>query len=164
MAGRLAWIIAGGAAVIGGMAIQDGDMFSFADDRQIDRQVDREVDQEVDEAIAEAREGRRIVVDGRPASDQQAVRAMTDAVADLVKAEAALAASQIGDNDDPAEVAAARAQRDRARAEIERLKAELEARSAARAVDDGSQAARDAIREQVRSQVRTEVREAVRNN
>ena len=82
---------------------------------------------------------------------------MTDAVADLVKAEAALAAAQIGDEDDPAEVAGARAQRDRARAEVERIKAEPEARDAARAVDDGSQAARDAIREQVRSQVRTEV-------
>lgn len=163
MAGRLAWILAGGAAIVGGMAIQDGDMFSFSDERRIDRKVDREVDQEVDEAIAEAKEG-RIVIDGRSVTDRQAVRAMTGAVADLVKAEAALAAAQIGDEDDPAEVAGARAQRDRARAEVERLKAELEARDAARAVDDGSQAARDAIREQVRSQVRTEVREAVRNN
>lgn len=152
MAGRLAWVLAGGAAIVGGMMIQDGDMFSFEDDRQIDRKVDREVDREVDTAIAEARAVRgetRIVVDGRPVSDRQAVRAMTDAVAGLVKAEAALAAAQIGDNDDPDEVAGARAQRDRARAEVERLKAQLEER-------EGNEAVRD--------QVRSEVREAVRNN
>ena len=160
MAGRLAWVLAGGAAIVGGMMIQDGDMFSFSDERQIDRQIDREVDhevdQEVDEAIAEATaapDGRRIIVDGRSATDREAVRAMTDAVAELVKAETALAAAQIGDNDDPAEVAGARAQRDRARAEVERLKAQIEAK-------DGSEAARAAIREQVRG----EVREAVRNN
>ena len=157
MAGRLAWILAGGAAVVGGMAIQDGDIFSFqSDDRRIDRHVDREVDREVDEAIAKTKErraGGKIVIDGRRASEEQTVRAMTDAVAELVKAEAALAAAQIGSDDDPAEVAGARAQRDRARAEVERLKAEMEAR-------DGSQEARDAIRAQVRS----EVREAVRPN
>lgn len=155
MAGRLAWILAGGAAIVGGMVIQDGDMFSFSDER-IDREVDREIDQEIDQARDEAaavRAGRRIVIDARSGSDRQAVRAMTDAVADLVKAEAALAAAQIGGDENAEEVAGARAARDRARAEVERLKAELEER-------DGSQAARDAIREQVRS----EVREAVRNN
>ena len=156
MAGRLAWVLAGGAAIVGGMMIQDGDMFSFSDEFQIDREVDREVDQEIDEAIAEAsavRESGRIVVGGRSDPDRQAVRAMTDAVADLVKAETALAAAQIGNNDDPQEVAAARAERDRARAEVERLKTAIE-------TQDGSESARAAIREQVRS----EVREAVRNN
>lgn len=151
MAGRLAWILAGGAAIVGGMAIQDGDMISFSDGR-IDREIDREIDQARDEA-ASVRDSRRIIVDASSESGRQAVRAMTDAVADLVKAEAALAAVQIGENDDPEEVAGARAARDRARAEVERLKTELEAR-------DGSQATRD----EIRAQVRGEVREAVRNN
>ena len=149
MAGRLAWVLAGGAAIIGGMAIQDGDMFfSKADDSH----VDREIDAAVDEARV-VREGRsRIVINGHPQSDE-AVRAMTEAVGNLVKAEAALAAAQIGSDDNPEEVAGARAQRDEARARVERLKNAIEAR-------DGSQEARAAIREQVRS----EVREAVRNN
>ena len=151
MAGRLAWILAAGAAIVGGMAIQDGDMFSFqSDDQRIDREVDRQVDREVDAA----KDQRTIVVDGkRVAPDEELVRAMTAAMTALVKAEAALAAAQIGPDDNPAEVAGAQAQRDQARAEVERIKAELEAR-------DGSQEARDAIRAQVRS----EVREAVRTN
>lgn len=150
MAGRLAWILAGGAAVVGGMAIQDGHIFSFSPD---DRHIDRKVDEAVDEARAE-RADRRVVIDGQPVDpDEAAVRAMTDAVADLVKAEAALAAAQIGSDDDPAEIAGARAQRDRARAEVERLKVEMQDR-------DGSAETRRAIRDQVRS----EVREAVRNN
>lgn len=149
MAGRLAWIIAGGAAVVGGMAIQDGDFFSFKDDRHIDREVDKAID----EASEVHRDSARIVVAGRPGPDDAAVEAMTDAVGKLVKAEAALAAAQIGPNTDPAEVAGARAVRDQARGEVERLKAEMAAR-------DGSLAARDAVREQVRR----EVREAVRNN
>ena len=152
MAGRLAWIIAGGAAIIGGMAIQDGEMFSFGgDDRQFDREVDAAIDGAV--AVREERGTPTIVVNGRPVSEDEAVRAMTGAVAGLVKAEAALAAAQIGSDEDPAEVAGAREQRDRARAEVERLKAALEAA-------DGSSEARDAIRKQVRS----EVREAIRNN
>lgn len=150
MAGRLAWILAGGAAVVGGMAIQDGHIFWSESD---DRHIDREVDEAVDEARAERGE-RRIVIDGQQVDpDEAAVRAMTDAVADLVKAEAVLAAAQIGSDEDPEEVAAAQARRDRARAEVDRLKAELQARK-------GSAEARQAIREQVRS----EVREAVRNN
>ena len=150
MAGRLAWVLAGGAAIIGGMAIQDGDMFYF-DGR--DRQVDRQIDEAIDEA-REVREDRsRIVVAGGSQSEKEAVRAMTEAVGDLVKAEAALAAAQMGADEDPQEVAGARAQRDEARARVERLKAAIEVR-------DGSEEARAAIREQVRS----EVREAVRNN
>ncbi|HET9355579.1 MAG TPA: hypothetical protein VFO42_05385 [Sphingomicrobium sp.] len=149
MAGRLAWIIAGGAAVVGGMAIQDGDFFSFKDERH----VDREIDEAIDEATEVRRDSARIVVAGRAGSDDAAVAAMTDAVGNLVKAEAALAAAQIGPNTDPEEVQVARARRDEARGEVERLKAEMAAR-------DGSLAARDAVREQVRR----EVREAVRNN
>ena len=154
MAGRLAWVIAGGAAVVGGMAIQDGHIFSFSpDERHIDRAVDSAVDGAVDGAI-DGREDRRIGIDGQQGEpDEAAVRAMTDAVADLVKAEAVLAAAQIGSDEDPDEVSAAQAQRDRARAEVDRLKAELQARK-------GSAEARQAIRDQVRS----EVREAVRNN
>ena len=151
MAGRLAWILAGGAAIVGGMAIQDGNMFSFGPD---DRQIDREIDEAVSEARAEREDGRaaRIVVPGE-GGEEAAVRAMTEAVSDLVRAEAALAAVQIGSGEDPAEVARARAERDRARVEVDRLKALLQAQ-------DGSEEARRAIREQVRS----EVREAVRNN
>ena len=149
MAGRLAWVLAGGAAIVGGMAIQDGDMLSFDRD---DSHIDREVDAAVDEATIERQGRSRIVIDGRSEIDEETVRQMTEAVADLVKAEAALAAAQVGADDDPEELAGARAQRDEARARVDRLKAAMHAR-------DGSAEARAAIREQVRS----EVREAVRN-
>ena len=52
MAGRLAWILAGGAAIVGGMVFQD-DWFKFES---------REHDREVAEAVAEAKAGKDAIV------------------------------------------------------------------------------------------------------
>ena len=158
MAGRLPWILAGAAAIVGGMLVQDNDWFSF-EDRRHEERVEK-----AREAKAEA--GRlRVTVAGeqRGEVDPETVRAMTEAVGDLVRTEAALALAEAGD--EPAEIRAARERRDRARALVDKLKADIE-RQAGEAADPaaaGRDAARDAIRQQVQENVRAEVREAVSN-
>ena len=152
MAGRLAWILAGGAAIVGGWAIQDGDFFSFSDERSPDREIDRAID----EARDERGESARIVVPAdrrRSEADAETIEALTEAVQALVKAETALAAASLERDSDPEGYRTAQLQRDRARAMVEELRADIE-----------MQGAPAAVREQVREQIRTEVREAVRNN
>ena len=151
MAGRLAWILAGGAAIVGGMVFQD-DWFKFES---------REHDREVQEAIAEAKAERTgivsaRIVDGngqRIEAEPEEVKALTDAVAMLVKAEAALAVAEMGSNPEPGEVAAAKAQRDAARAQVDALKAQIKARESAQATSEA-----------VREQVRKDVREAIQGS
>ncbi|QIK96078.1 hypothetical protein G7076_06090 [Sphingomonas sp. HDW15A] len=99
MAGRLVWILAGGAAIVGGMAMQE-DWIQFGSDH----------DRVVEEAITEAKtdEGRILsakIVDGdgrriEASSDQ--VDALTNAVSRLVKAEAALAIVEMDSTPKPA--------------------------------------------------------------
>ena len=147
MAGRLAWILAGGAAIVGGMAMQEDWIRAEIGDH----------DPVVEEAIAEAKasEGRIVsarIVDGngrRVEADQ--VEALTDAVAALVKAEAALAIAEMDSGEDPGKLAQARAHRDETRAVVDAMKADIQARKAANT-------ARDAVRDQVREDVRDAVR------
>lgn len=161
MAGRLPWILAGGAAIIAGIAVQDSDWFSFEDKRHAERVEAREARIDAD------REARRREVTGvgerKGEVDPETVRAMTGAVGDLVRTEAALALAEAGD--DPAEIRAARERRDRAKALVDQLKADIQ-RQAGESADPaaaGRDAARAAIRQQVNENVRAEVREAVRN-
>jgi hypothetical protein len=161
MAGRLPWILAGGAAIVAGIAVQDSDWFSFEDKRHVERSEARETRAEADR---EARRLRVTVAGERNGEvDSETVRAMTKAVGDLVRTEAALALAEAGD--DPAEIRAARERRDRAQALVDKLKADIERQAGERAdpAAAGRDAARDAIRQQVRDEVRAEVREAVRS-
>ena len=151
MAGRAAWILAGGAAIVGGMVFQD-DWFKFES-----REHDRAVAEAISEAKAErieAREGRaQIVIDAdgqRVEADPAQVEALTNAVAMLVKADAALAVAEMGSKPEPGEVAAARAIRDQARAQVDALKAQIQAGKA-------EEVTRDAVRERVREEVREAV-------
>jgi len=151
MAGRLAWIVAGGAAIVGGMVFQD-DWFKFES---------REHDRVVQEAIADAKADKAgfvsaRIVDGngrRIEAEPEEVKALTDAVAMLVKAEAALAIAEMGSSPEPGEVEAARAQRDAARAQVDTLKAQVQARKNAAETQDA-----------VKERVRQEVHEAVRGS
>lgn len=145
MAGRLPWILAGAAAIVGGMAIQDNDWFQFEDRRQEERV-----------AADVARDVRIDAGERRGEVDPETVRAMTKAVGELVRAEAALAIAEAGDNAD--EIRAARARRDGAKALVDKTNAEIR-RQAAEPAEEGSNAARDAIRQQVHEEVRAAVRD-----
>lgn len=158
MAGRLPWILAGGAAIVGGMIVQDNDWFTFDDRRHEARTEAREAR---DEAAREAGRLRVTVAGERKGEvDPETVRAMTEAVGDLVRTEAALALAEAGD--DQAEIRAARERRDRAKALVDELKVDIE-RQAEGAAADPAAAGRDAARDAIRQQVRDEIREAVRN-
>ena len=153
MAGRLPWILAGAAAIVGGMIVQDREWISFDDRRH-------------EERITEAREARdearrlKVTVAGeqRGEVDSETVRAMTKAVGELVRAEAALAIAEAGNN--PEEVRAARARRDGAKALVDKTNDDIRRQAAepAEPAEDGSNAAREAIRQQVREEVRSAVR------
>jgi hypothetical protein len=152
MAGRLAWILAGGAAIVGGMIVQDREWISF-DDRSHEERVVK-----AREARSEAERLRVTVAGERDGEvDPESVRAMTRAVGDLVRTEAALALAEAGD--DQAEIGAARERRDRAKARVDELKAEIQ-RQAGDSADEGREAA---IRDTVRQEIRDGVRDAVRN-
>lgn len=159
--GRIGWILAGGAAIIGGMIVQDGIGFDFGDDgdrhveRKVDRRVNSEVDSAVDRIVAEETGRVTVVVDGR--SDQQVEEAQAKAIAvavkDLVKAEAAYVLSDVKDESRDAQ-RAARDKRDAARERLDTL---------AKAIEDEQR--RDQIDDQkreIRNRVRTEVRDLVR--
>lgn len=121
MAGRLAWILAGGAAIAGGMAFQGSNFIDFDDDRDEIRRAAEDVRPEVE------RDARvRVIVAGERGADveAEAVKAMTAAVGRLVRAEAALAIAQAGD--DREEIAQASERRDRARALVAKLEADIE--------------------------------------
>jgi hypothetical protein len=83
-------------------------------------------------------------------------RELAGAVGRLVKAETDLAFLRVRDGGD-GEVTAAQADRDRAKADVDRLQAQIEQR---KEVMDGQA---DAIREQIRADVRETVRDAVGN-
>ena len=155
MAGRLAWIIAGGAAVVGGWAIQDGVNFSFDGDRE----QEEAIQEAIDEVRREPGINAKVVVPGERRDSKQAdtVEAFTDAVADLVKAETALASARLDQEDDPEGFKAAEVRRDQARVRVEQLRAEIEA------IGEPA-SARAETRDAVREAVRTEARDAIRNN
>jgi hypothetical protein len=160
MASRIFWFVVAGLALVGGIIMQDGGgIFRWGDhrtdvstkaERTIEARVDRAIDHSFDKMQVVTSDGREIDV---PAETK---RALAEAVGRLVKAETDLAILRIRDGND-AEIEAANARRDRARADVETLKVRIERQKELSAVD------RDAIGDQIREDVRETVREAVRN-
>ena len=157
MASRLFWIFLVIAALVGGMAVQQGGwLFDWGHDAHVDRSIDTAVDARVDRSIEQRFDRMHVVGSNGQAIDvsPQTKRALGEAVRRLVAAETQLALAHIGDGDD---VDGARSQRDAARAEVERLKGEIDRQ------EDLSERDRDLIREQIRQSVRETVRAAVGN-
>jgi len=155
MLSRLFWIMLAGAALVGGMILQDGDsIFSWGDDavrsRSIEQHIEARVDRAVDRSVREMQ-----MVDSRGDEIDVPVetrRELANAIARLVKAETELAMLDIRDGSKDA-VEAARVRRDQANADVETLQAKIE----------GQQGAADENRHALRDEIRTDVREAVRD-
>ena len=158
MLSRIFWVGVAGIALIAGMALQDGPrIISWDHDEppvhkasSIDEKVDRALDRSFDKMHVTDADGEEIDV---PAKTK---RAMADAVGRLVKAEADLAMARIGEDDQEA-MKAASACRDKARADIDRLKAEI------KEFERAAQGEDEALREEIRSEIRAEVRDSVRD-
>ncbi|HET9335269.1 MAG TPA: hypothetical protein VFO12_02550 [Sphingomicrobium sp.] len=162
MLSRIFWISFAGIALIAGMALQDGGIFSLADrtpdhakaEQTIEARIETAIDRSFDKMHVTGSDGEEIDV---PAKTK---RAMADAVGRLVKAEADLAMARVGEDDQEA-MQAAQARRDQARADVDRLKAEI--RDFERAAQGEHDALREEIRRDVGEDIRASVREAVRN-
>ncbi len=161
MASRIFWILLSGAALVTGIALQDGGhILSWGDeserhasiDERVDRAIDKSVDKSVDKMDVVTADGREIHV-----SPEQE-HALTQAIGRLVKAESDLVVVKVRRGSD-AEVETATIERDKARAEIEQLKAEINREQALRS---DSEAKRREIERQVRDDVRESIRDAVR--
>ena len=158
MLSRIFWVGVAGIALIAGMALQDGPrIISWDHDEppvhkasSIDEKVDRALDRSFDKMHVTDADGEEIDV---PAKTK---RAMADAVGRLVKAEADLAMARIGEDDQEA-MKPASARRDKARADIDRLKAEI------KEFERAAQGEDEALREEIRSEIRAEVRDSVRD-
>ena len=160
MAGRIAYFLIAGAAIVGGMALQgdinfndehsgdriaravteDGDV---AIDRKVDRAVDRRIDGRVDRRVD--RKVDRETVTRDPATRH----ALSEAVGELVRAEGSLISLKLDDQIPPSVIKQAEQRRDFAKEAVERL------------ADDartGSRDERDAIRENLRDVIREAVR------
>ena len=159
MASRIFWFLIAGCALIGGMALQDGGtIFSWGDTADDTRSVEQRIEARVDRAIDESFD-KMEVVDSKGEEVEvsaETKRALAEGVSRLVKAEAELAVLQIRDGT-AEQIEAATIERDRAKADVETLKAKIEGQKDL--ADEGRQAAQD----QIRTEVRETVREAVRN-
>ena len=157
MASRIFWFLIAGFALIGGIILQDGNkIFSWGEEanqsieQRIEARVDRAIDRSVDEMRVVDSDGEQVDI------PVEIKRALADSVARLVKAEAELAVLQVKDASTD-EVEAAQVVRDKARADVETLKAKIESQK--ELSDEGRQTARDEIRDDGRD----EIRDAVRN-
>ena len=158
MLSRIFWIGLAGIALIAGMALQDGNsILSWGSRVHSDWHKERDVEASVEQAIErsfekmEVRDANGRVVDA-PA---QTKRDMAQAVGELVRAETHLAMTRIGE-ENAEELQAAQDRRNRARAKVDRLKAEFERLERAPASE------RDAFREEIRREVQEDVRATVR--
>ena len=158
MLSRIFWIGLAGIALVGGMILQGGGMISWDDDGDHARTVAHRIETKVDAAIDHSFDKMTTVtVDGKKADvPPETKRALAGAVGELVKAETDFAMLKVRDGSDE-EMAAARARRDRAKANVDALQERIEQQ---KQVTDGQA---DAIREQIRADVRDTVRDAVRN-
>lgn len=154
MAGRISYVLVAAAALVGGMYFQ-GDL-DFDDhhaavsseirDRTIDRRIDRRIDRIVD------RETRQLALgdDGQSEGvDPATRRALSQAVAELIRAEAGLATVRLDDEVPAAVIDQAEQRRDRARQAVDRLADDARA---------GSRSDRDALRQTIREEVRAAIR------
>jgi hypothetical protein len=161
MLSRIFWIGLAGIALIGGMVLQGGGgVFSWGDHKEISAKVEGSIEDRVDQAIDRGFDKMEVMgSDGQEVDvPAQTKRAMADAVGRLVKAEANLAVARATDSSDE-EMKSARTQRDKARAEVDRL--EVQIRSLDRAASSESDVLREQIRREVREDIRASVRESV---
>jgi hypothetical protein len=159
MLSRVFWVGIAGVALVTGMVLQDGDrIFSWGHEAGVTRSTEQAVQASVQRAIERGIEKAEITdSQGRTldvSADQR--RALGKAISELVDAQTDLAMVKISDGS-AAELQAATARRDAARATVDQLKALI------RNEDQPAIAEREAIREQVRDEIRTSVREAVAN-
>jgi hypothetical protein len=160
MLSRLFWIGLAGLALIGGMILQDGGgIFSWGDHQEVSAKAERAIEERVEHAIDRSFDKMQVTgSDGREIEvPAEAKRAMADAVGRLVKAEANLAIARAGDSSDE-EIAVVRTQRDKARAEVDRLEAQI------RGYDRAASSETDALREQIRREIREDIRATVRES
>ena len=160
MLSRIFWISLAGIALIGGMILQDGgSIFSWGDHREISAKAERTIEERVDHAIDRSFD--KMEVMGSDGSEidvpAETKRAMADAVGRLVKAEANLAVARATDSSDE-EMKAARARREKARANVDRLETQI------KNLDRASPSERDALREQIKRDVQEDVRTTVRES
>ena len=159
MAGRFAYFMIAGGALVGG-AILQGDLSFNPDEHEVgvaraiisgnERDIERSVDRAVDRAV----DGERITVqagDERRDGDLDPAmkRALSGAVAELVRAEASLISAKLDDNMPAAAVKQAEERRDSARDAVERIADQAKA---------ASKEDRDALRDDIRATVRDAVR------
>jgi hypothetical protein len=160
MASRIFWVLISGLALVTGMVLQDGGrIFSWADDRtDISARTERAIEAGVERAVEGSLDSMQVVgSDGRRIDvAPETKRALADAVGRLVKAEAELAVLGIRDASDQ-EIQAASVVRDKARVEVETLKAQIEQQEQLSGGD------RDVVREQIRTRIRDDIRETVRD-
>ena len=121
-------------------------------ERTIEDKVDRAIDRSFDKMQVTGSDGQEMEV---PA---EAKRAMADAVGRLVKAETDLAIARVGDGSDE-EIKAARANREKARADVDRLKEQFEKLD--RAASSDNAVLREQIRREIREDIRASVQESV---
>ena len=158
MLSRIMWITVAGLALVAGMALQNDWAFGWGVDSRVSERTERRIEEKIDRAIDRSFDHMTVHSDGREIDvPAETKRAMAAAVGELVKAETDLAMSRIGEENDK-EVQVASARRDRARAEVDRLKAQIEALE--EGGKDGDAARREQIRREVREDVRATVREA----
>jgi hypothetical protein len=133
-------------------------IISWGDDSDHGRSIEQKIEARVDRAIDRSFDHMDVVdSDGKEIDvPPETKRAMGEAVGRLVKAETDRAMLRLRDGS-AKDIAEAEARRDQAKADIERLKDQIEAR---KQLTEGG---RDALREQIRADVRETVREAVRN-
>lgn len=162
MLSRLLWIGIAGAALIAGMALQDGhSMFGWSHKSHFSAKAERSVDAQVERAIEGSFDKMQVVgSDGREVDvPSETKHALARALGQLVKAEADMAIARIG-NDDEAALREAGARHDQARREVKRLKAEIKGYERTAQGENGS--LRGRIRREIHEEVRDTVPEATR--
>jgi hypothetical protein len=155
MAGRFAYFLIAGGAIVGGAILQGDISFNpdrhdvrvaraviSGDERAIERSFDRAIDRET---IAVRGKDDRTDGDLDPATK----RALSGAVAELVRAEASLISAKLDDGMPESALKQIEQRRDIARQAVERLADDAKA---------SSQSDRDALREDIRESVRAAVR------
>ena len=105
MLSRLLWIGIAGAALIAGIALQDGNsMFGWSHNSHVSAKTERSIDARVERAIEGSFDKMQVVgSDGREVDvPAETKRALANAVGRLLKAEADMAIARVGDDDEEA--------------------------------------------------------------
>ena len=157
MLSRIFWVLLTGVALVAGTAMQGNLLFGIGDGERAQIKKEAAIEARVERAIERRLEHAEVVgADGQEVDlNRQTKQELASAVSRLVTAQTELALAGVW-NEGEAAVQQARARRDSARADVDRLKDEI------RRQERLSRAGRDALRTQIREDVRETVREAVR--